>query len=993
MNLIEDWLQIVKSENDKAIVPFLNKLDEHQKAVLLPPLNNTASSYLTNYYPFNNGPDTLLEEPSFAQKKIIHYSILACTQQQHPLHRLLSNALVFHPETVNLIIKQHRPQWLSNYVNNFSNKENIPKHIDYQLIIQLEKDNYIKASDALIARLLPTIIFEEKEIDSPYCYHRPQNLLKHPLTLSKHIWSIFYHPSFIYSCDRWLKIVNPSSYEGKPWFHDLKELAAANKISRLRLLDESLLATKRGFNKLAVSWFVNLWEYLQAQKVEVLNLQPTLFAIFSVPHSKAVNTALKYTKLIAKEEGFQIDLFLEQAVALMTSKTKSVLDNTFSILYILSENYPSKIGKIATLFTLVFANKSVNPQIQAARYLKKYKSHLPADFIQQLLPYHANLLTVSKNILKDIFEENEAVAKLKKRIPVRLTPLLDPENKIDSIDNFEQFIEFSKIALDNKAPYHFDLFFDALLKFQSAINEKNMVALQPMFRKAYKLVFSNLPKKLGMLDNIMAVFLTDFARLLIHKYPNHSSFLSKLEKQYGLMEDSSANDNATFEHSKTRLQQWYNPYDPSQVYLPVKKNLLDLLALIIQEKKLPLLACPTHAPHWVNPIALVHRLAVYQAQNETPLLLDFQMAIARLAFENRAEALQIAKEKLKGSFLEIICFLLDKNQSLPFEFDLSKENLAKGILHLKNRADNDLKYVWLTAVIIKNAHQEYEGLSLLPDFKIPIHYLDGQHDWMVFWEKRRLLEYNYKSQKVEYTGKPFHHAEIQIKFQKGLKIGDNPHFIYQYIPGNEKEFRPNINDVHRLLGLMPNNPEPMLALLLSDNLNFPDYIEEDSRKRVFYALDWFGNLWHKSYGEMGHLFLGTCMVWSDKTIRQKAASIWKKSVSQKRINNARLGTIIGIIEGRDFAPLKRFIDLVQQDMLHTSEQHNQALELLIVNLISKLPAVPIKNTKKLLLIYQELLLSNQSTIPAGRVQTLLGLWQDWPSLKQVIGHLIPLMDK
>jgi hypothetical protein len=69
--------------------------------------------------------------------------------------------------------------------------------------------------------------------------------------------------------------------------------------------------------------------------------------------------------------------------------------------------------------------------------------------------------------------------------------------------------------------------------------------------------------------------------------------------------------------------------------------------------------------------------------------------------------------------------------------------------------------------------------------------------------------------------------------------------------------------------------------------------------------------------------------------------------------------VIGTHEKLEWAPVKRFTDLIQHQMLSVSKNHNNALEELISNILLQMDK-PVTNLKKLLEVYHEVLAFNQS---------------------------------
>src|SRR6185312_16825303 len=97
--------------------------------------------------------------------------------------------------------------------------------------------------------------------------------------------------------------------------------------------------------------------------------------------------------------------------------------------------------------------------------------------------------------------------------------------------------------------------------------------------------------------------------------------------------------------------------------------------------------------------------------------------------------------------------------------------------------------------------------------------------------------------------------------------------------------------------------------------------EENDKKLVQKSLETLYTIWG-NFGETAHLLVALSMLSSDKTIRSVSAEIWIKGVNEGTIDSSLLGEIIGKIEGVEYAPLKRFTDLIMGNMFKISVHHN-----------------------------------------------------------------------
>ena len=90
------------------------------------------------------------------------------------------------------------------------------------------------------------------------------------------------------------------------------------------------------------------------------------------------------------------------------------------------------------------------------------------------------------------------------------------------------------------------------------------------------------------------------------------------------------------------------------------------------------------------------------------------------------------------------------------------------------------------------------------------------------------------------------------------------------------------------------------------------------------------------------------MLCSDKPSREVAAEIWIKANAENNMNNILLGRILGKMEHGNYAPLKRFTDLLIANCFNVSNEHNKNLLLLLDNMLSAMNETSMRGLKKLL---------------------------------------------
>lgn len=367
---------------------------------------------------------------------------------------------------------------------------------------------------------------------------------------------------------------------------------------------------------------------------------------------------------------------------------------------------------------------------------------------------------------------------------------------------------------------------------------------------------------------------------------------------------------------------------------------------------LPLLSTPTHTPGWIDPVVLVERLAKYT--NQAPHELDLQIAVCRCALEDTTAALALAKESLTGEHKELLLFLLD-----PSNVSFKNGN------------------AWIQAANRK-------GLDFQTD-KLPAVYLNGKFDWETIPEKYQAYG-SYNSEKRAYDMVPATRVAIKLHLPAPGALQTQEPLLQDYLIHRAKYYSPIWQDIPRLLSLTPANPAVTLANIINHSMPLSGMYEVTETTTITAAIGWLKEQ-TVPYPPTVHLFIATCMLHADKTIRALAAECWIMGVSDGRLQSEETGRIIGTHQRVEWAPLKRFTDLVTEQLMQISKKHNEALEMLLTNCIACLPDNAVKNLKKLLEIYGEVLAVNGHKVSDPRVLKQLAIWESLPGYKKLVNLL------
>jgi len=961
MTIIEEFTGIVERENDAT--PFLKTLNKAQKKELYPALKRLQKYY--SEYVQQGTSSSYSQRGTRAQSQILSLAAFICFNQ-NDFEKSISYGII-NREKLTPVLPWFRPDWFDAYVDKLSQQEYVGNYFDYDWYLELVEQGYLQTNRQMVAKILPELILPKKEKTFKFEY-KPENLLKRDVTLRDHIWYLFEFETNLHGAENY-KQFEDNSIPGR-WMDALKRYMSEGKINRERLLKESISSATKNFNQAASNWFMDLFMNLEPTKAELLHFQSDLLNTFNSPNSKPYNVVLKLFKDLAIEPGFEISSFLDHVPLVLTAESKTAVSSALMVLDKLAKKYPEQREQICIVSCQVFIHQDNNLQLRAAKLIQKY-GETKSDVIKESIQaYYDVLFSEARNALIDFSKEfihDETLTE------DDLTDTNSGFVEIQMPETFDEFVFLASQSFDQNETYHFDLLPASVLKFQNEMTADNILKLMPAFQRAYKMITSDWTSSMGYLDNMLAKFFTSFGQLLVNFNPVAAEPIRLMQQSFVKLEDAKK---AKWDGYKTRLggiKPW-DVYTHSLGYKPHKHILLNAFFMLERKINLPLLSTPTHEPCWVSPMTLIERLSKYQNAKITPGDMDLQIAIARCLPDNETEAIKFANENLKGEYRELMGLVLGEDQ------------------HPKD--SYKLKTAWLIAGVTKsspNIDAEWSAFSSLPD-----NYLNGEFRWDSLVEDYVWQQYDYKLNKnVNVAAK---RKIIKIGFGDKQKKTSAFKTVLNKILSNQKETEPSIydytelkfeyisaehNDIKRLLYLTPRQPDILIAHIINKGLRYIDFSSENDKKLIIYTLETLLTLEYR-HGIMSNLFIASCMISSDKTVRTYAAELWIKGVTKKNMDSNAIGEIIGKHEQIELAPVKRFTDLVISNMYQVSKKHNKALESLLSSCIKQMNNIPISGCKKLLEIYAEVLSVNKSKLFNEDIIPRLTAWESAETLKRVI---------
>lgn len=571
-----------------------------------------------------------------------------------------------------------------------------------------------------------------------------------------------------------------------------------------------------------------------------------------------------------------------------------------------------------------FLKKDEAVQKRAALLLTAF-SEPTKELRADLLKVETNILMTIRPLLKAYLSDehltsettyNKEAAAIKRNQLSEETKIPIPGTPKDLAFHLNKTFEF-------QSPTDFDLSLNELVKQTGEINEEKLVLFETTLKKAYKLYIEH--RNQTDIRYVYDVCLIHYSEYLQQQYPGSLAFLNKLkEKAREASEKFST-------HSYKRNFIPFEPLNKIPVDNPATDVFLQLglyaLNKIKKGELLPLLSTPTHYPAWIDPVVLVERLSLYEQQNIPVNELDFQLAIQRCALDNTDKAIRLVADKLSGEEARLINYFLQL------------EGIPKGPF--------ELLPCWVTAGIIRKGKLEEVWKESIYK-RIPAGYLSGVHLMETRPAQRDPNQYI-----VGFTTGNYHPK-------------NEPERLFMEYNGNT--LAPMEVTTPTMILTNPNRPANVYREILEKVTRYSDLSwEVEEIKTILTGLQLMREL-HNPYRDMEYGMLAVAILSKSKDVQNLAWQIWIEDTEANRIDNRRFGKLIGIIEAGEVYPVKRYTDMVNTLISQLDTTHLPALHELTEGILLQLPETPIRNLKKVLETYRELLLltnkkADYDTIP------------------------------
>lgn len=985
MDLKDQLPLLLKQAKTEPWLHFFRTNDQKKFRSLAPTIKQLAKEYL-EYAEVGNGLHrSWKQKANDTQRDMLLYGAFFCYNQSEFSKFQLSHNIL-DAEKLHKIIDWFCPSWFSDFVNRLADSNRWWQG-EYQQIANLEERGLIEMGPILSNRLLPSLIYQRA--DQQYQRYSPELLLAKPITLQKHFWWLFEYESFINHADRWIHFKDQPHVDCT-WISTISSLVANGHVDRSKLLQESLAASHRNFNKLLTGWYIDLHAALQPSIQELFSQQGTVFSIMHSPHSKPVTYAVKLCKQLAKHSQFDKQAWLDHAPLLLVSDTKAIAVGAIAVSEILLKADKYYANDLLPVLCQVFIQQNDELQSKAAQLIVKYRPTEHELLEQTIQAYMAELTVSAKQLLEPAFPH--VFSTTSTALSLQEESALNSEDEtnvlgasIPAINNFDDLIFLLSQAFDNNEPWHASCVMNTLAQHQHLFEVQQLDALQPVLQKALRIMSQGITGKSGNIDFWMSILFIDVCIHWIRKHPNDTSALQQLLK---------TNENRFQKAGKTWLAiskdscylERFNNATQSNCLEAYRQLMLFTLECVKTGNALPLLSTPTYSQGWLLPSDLIERLILHEKTSTLANDLDMQIAMARCMLTNAAKyeqeihAIQDEETKRLLRYLFGICeapegkifqykslwlmaCLCRPQKVLPAAFSNWTVHGKKSSV-LLGHSQFSVQVVEVEEGYWDNSTNKYAHRKVM---KARLVLVDTQEEAPGTSVFQRMTQMFSKSSRQDV---PTNMLPLMMSLKGDIAWGAN-------------------KDMLRYFLLSPNHVQPLLGNLMKNFFIQGDYSSQSDRDSILACLQ--GMMQTGAWQSEGaHWFVAASLVYKDKTAGGVAAELWSvATASQHGFNQSMLGSALGNMLGNGYAPLKRLTDLLQQQMFKISTRHNQALLELIEPLLRSLPDEPLTNLKKLLELYREILgLCGSTKTSDTIIAEKLKLWSVSASVAPIAAKLM-----
>ncbi|MDJ0365794.1 DUF6493 family protein [Hymenobacter sp. H14-R3] len=781
------------------------------------------------------------------------------------------------------------------------------------------------------------------------------------------------------------EMMGPTYRESITWLTLIPELIASGHLHRADILTRCLLALRRDFHRALLTWFKNLYLSLQPTRAEQLAHQAELLALVEHSLPLVVNFALGQLKDLCLDPGFRLAALLLPAESLLARP--DVAASLVALLTSLGRvlrSAPAQAPTVARLYAAALAHPAAAVQDRAAKglaaLLAATKSSLSSPDRQAVIAALGDaagqLGATARALLAPWLAAPPAAGAA---TAADYAPLLDfvPDlsatTAVVPVADWPELLFLTGQVLKHDDALALERWLDGLLRLRSRLPPHYAPALRPYLQQLWPKLKGKTEAETEELlrEPALAVGHAGLVQALLLSWAR--GFAAPLVPGIHLRYDSSLG--YPYKDLFTIIA------DP--LVAAEQQRLAFAETLLREQRALPLLSTPSHAPHWVSPNALITRLLTYEATGQSPHPVDLAVALARTAHAHPTEAAaalaQLPRLRHAGLRALLAWLLGPVAEPLPAGVaDLADPTAAPAPGAGAAALAAALPQLWAVAARTKQPAGEFPGLAGVAAAGVP----GVVHPWQPSWwvgVQSRTYKQPWGPDQPDIT----QHWTAVLLALPLTPAPVPPTLLYSLaatVPLEAAEPFVNLDnyagalaDDYPFLGaLLPQYPAPLhwhtLRISNTDTLSAATLTSLLGPGPCF--------------EEAATLLLARTLGYQNAL----AVEVLLAATKHRRLVPAALGRVLGKMLAGDFADAGHLAKNLAQTRA-SSPAADAVLSQLFATLLAELPATPLPKLRLLLETYADLLARTQQPVPAP-VQAQLGAWQATASLRKISRTLL-----
>ncbi|HEY9550949.1 MAG TPA: DUF6493 family protein [Prevotella sp.] len=732
--------------------------------------------------------------------------------------------------------------------------------------------------------------------------------------LDGHLWLLFEYNSTIAWIDKLAKETVARGYQDtdNSLMALLVECCNSGRIDRRRLIQTLLQSLLKGLSAEMNTWFFDILEALSLRTEELVAEQDAILKLLEAPHLKSLLPPLKALKSIAGSPEFHYDRYVEATLPLLYSAPQNAITAICSTYELIAKAHTDVHETLCKNICQLFLNKKEAVQMRGAKFIAKYGNPQSEELTAEIALYEPQMWRDARTALAAFMQPQTPLSEPEEPfVPQAPDKLCTEATRIAPIENKDDFIfAFSRLP-DMQDSAEIWSTIGAAVTWYRQLEAQDLDRFESVFERAlqFDAPFAE------YVPMVLSAFVLEFGTLLEQRHALKKGGIK------GLLADVKT----TFSHQKSLKGRTYTPLallpldSTDSMICGVRNLLMEVIKLLKAEHAVHMLSVPTHQPCYIDALTLVDRLAVYEEVGEKPYAMDLQLAIARCAMDNREPALKAAKAQLKGELRRLMLFLLDEKEEPCGPFTLQT--------------------AWVQAGLVKNPDTEYPQFSgFLLNLK-PHNFLNGTH-----------------TLPSDYQPKPEQKTVFLNRSRQHLKLTYKPRLWQEFLNGTAVWY---VDAAYANIqaSLLPNRPEPFLALCLEDCTHLASANKTETRV-VSAALNML--MWHRMpLRDMDYFFIAAMLVYANPTVRALAGELWALKVGQGVLCSGSIGETLARLLHFKLFPLSRLTQLIAESLLHRSAHHDAELCLLMQPVVAEIARSKPVGGKAFVSMYKELAAAKQ----------------------------------